>query len=308
MATLRCLPIVAFDFATLPPGVRRSTDTRRSGFGTRASIRSRSSNARPPASAESLCRETERVALDAYRALGCRDWCRVDVRVDRFGVPNVVELNPLPGIIPDPAMNSCFPKAARVAGYGYDELISRSGAARLETHYRTCHSRRPRGGGGQRVRVVILYDPGADDWTAEDVAGVMQAVDDHRPHLRCVEPSGPARSVRHDMRWFNACRRADLVFNLCEGVRGVAQWEDHVVGTLELAGIAYTGCGRGRRRPAAAGGRQHDTPGRLRERQPLGQSAAGSARADGTAAQVSGDPTCHLARQVRIATCRRAWC
>src|SRR5216110_1200652 len=51
--------------------------------------------------------------------------------------------------------------------------------------------------------------------------------------------------VRHDMRWFNHCRggRADLVFNLCEGVRGVAQWEDHVVGTLELAGIAYTGCG-----------------------------------------------------------------
>src|SRR5437870_1781518 len=49
--------------------------------------------------------------------------------------------------------------------------------------------------------------------------------------------------VRHDMRWFNVCRRADLVFNLCEGVRGVAQWEDHVVGTLELAGIAYTGCG-----------------------------------------------------------------
>jgi D-alanine-D-alanine ligase len=43
--------------------------------------------------------------------------------VDRFGVPNVVELNPLPGIIPDPAMNSCFPKAARVAGFTYDELI-----------------------------------------------------------------------------------------------------------------------------------------------------------------------------------------
>src|SRR5204862_212844 len=43
--------------------------------------------------------------------------------VDRFGVPNVLELNPLPGIIPDPAMNSCFPKAARAAGLSYDELI-----------------------------------------------------------------------------------------------------------------------------------------------------------------------------------------
>ena len=47
----------------------------------------------------------------------------MDLRVDRFGVPNVLELNPLPGVIPDPAMNSCFPKAARAAGFAYDELI-----------------------------------------------------------------------------------------------------------------------------------------------------------------------------------------
>src|SRR5205814_1562271 len=60
---------------------------------------------------------------DGPAALRERDGCRVDVRVDRFGVPNILELNPLPGIIPDPAMNSCFPKAARAAGFGYDELI-----------------------------------------------------------------------------------------------------------------------------------------------------------------------------------------
>ena len=63
------------------------------------------------------------VALDAYRALECRDWCRIDIRVDEAGVPNIVELNPLPGIIPDPRANSCFPKAARAAGLSYDELI-----------------------------------------------------------------------------------------------------------------------------------------------------------------------------------------
>jgi D-alanine-D-alanine ligase len=55
--------------------------------------------------------------------LGCRDWSRVDVRLDARGVPNVVEVNPLPGILPDPADNSCFPKAARAAGIEYDELI-----------------------------------------------------------------------------------------------------------------------------------------------------------------------------------------
>jgi D-alanine-D-alanine ligase len=35
----------------------------------------------------------------------------------------VVELNPLPGILPNPQDNSCFPKAARAAGMSYDELI-----------------------------------------------------------------------------------------------------------------------------------------------------------------------------------------
>ena len=65
----------------------------------------------------------ERVTLGAYRALGCRDWSRIDVRLDAAGAPNVVEVNPLPGILPDPADNSCFPKAARAAGMSYDELI-----------------------------------------------------------------------------------------------------------------------------------------------------------------------------------------
>ncbi len=65
----------------------------------------------------------ERVTLDAFRVLGCRDWARIDVRLDAGGTPNILEVNPLPGILPDPADNSCLPKAARAAGIGYEELI-----------------------------------------------------------------------------------------------------------------------------------------------------------------------------------------
>src|SRR5262249_55117822 len=65
----------------------------------------------------------EDVVLRGYRVLGCRDWSRIDVRLDRAGVPNIVEVNPLPGILPDPADNSCLPKAARAAGLSYDALI-----------------------------------------------------------------------------------------------------------------------------------------------------------------------------------------
>jgi len=119
---VRCLPIVGFDFATLPRGAPPVYGYEAKWVWDRpeAPLAIFECPARVEAG---LYREIERTALEAYHALGCRDWCRVDLRVDRFGVPNVLELNPLPGIIPDPAMNSCFPKAARAAGFGYDELI-----------------------------------------------------------------------------------------------------------------------------------------------------------------------------------------
>ena len=80
-----------------------------------------------------LAAQVERTALAAYRVLRCRDWARVDLRCDERGVPHILEVNPLPGIHPDPAMNSCLPKAARVAGIEYPEMILRvlrAGAAR----------------------------------------------------------------------------------------------------------------------------------------------------------------------------------
>jgi len=70
-----------------------------------------------------LTRAITDAALRAYHALGCRDWGRVDVRLDDAGRPHVLEINPLPGILPDPLQNSCFPKAARAAGMDYDTLI-----------------------------------------------------------------------------------------------------------------------------------------------------------------------------------------
>jgi D-alanine-D-alanine ligase len=71
----------------------------------------------------SLQHAIEDVVLRAYRVLGCRDWSRIDVRLDANGIPNIVEVNPLPGILPNPADNSCLPKAARAAGMNYDALI-----------------------------------------------------------------------------------------------------------------------------------------------------------------------------------------
>jgi D-alanine-D-alanine ligase len=121
-ASARVLPIVGMNFAALPPGALPV-------YGYEAKwVWDRPENplemfACPAPIDPALTAEIERVTLATYRVLGCRDWTRVDVRLDAAGVPHVIEVNPLPGILPDPADNSCFPKAARAAGMSYDALI-----------------------------------------------------------------------------------------------------------------------------------------------------------------------------------------
>ena len=68
--------------------------------------------------------KVRQVALNAYKTLRCRDWSRIDIRMNADNVPNIIEINPLPGILPDPKENSCFPKAARTAGISYDEMLN----------------------------------------------------------------------------------------------------------------------------------------------------------------------------------------
>ncbi len=118
----RCLPIVGMRFDALPPGAPPI-------YGYEAKwLWDTPSNpldifecpARVP---EALAHEIRAAALAAYRALDCRDWCRIDIRCDAAGRPMVVELNPLPGVLPDPREHSCFPKAAAAAGMSYDDLI-----------------------------------------------------------------------------------------------------------------------------------------------------------------------------------------
>lgn len=72
-----------------------------------------------------LEKEIKEVALKTYKVLRCKDWSRIDIRLDVNGKPNIIEINPLPGILPDPKDNSCYPKAARVKGLTYDDMINK---------------------------------------------------------------------------------------------------------------------------------------------------------------------------------------
>ena len=121
-ADARVLPLVGMNFSSLPEGALPIYGYEAKWIWDRPERPLQMFDC-PARIDDSLTREIERVTLQAYRVLGCRDWSRIDVRLDAAGRPNVVEVNPLPGILPNPADNSCFPKAARAAGMSYDELI-----------------------------------------------------------------------------------------------------------------------------------------------------------------------------------------
>jgi D-alanine-D-alanine ligase len=62
------------------------------------------------------------IALAAWRALGCRDAGRVDLRADGQGRIVVLELNPLPGLHPT---HSDLPMICTQSGFPYLELVRR---------------------------------------------------------------------------------------------------------------------------------------------------------------------------------------
>lgn len=73
---------------------------------------------------ERLKCELEEISLDTYHVLGCRDWCRIDIRLDEKEDPNILEVNPLPGMLSNPEDNSCLPTAARAAGLSFDDVLN----------------------------------------------------------------------------------------------------------------------------------------------------------------------------------------
>lgn len=59
-------------------------------------------------------------ALSIYDILECRDFARIDFRMDRSGALFFIEINPLPGLAPG---YSDYPMLAQFNGVGYNELI-----------------------------------------------------------------------------------------------------------------------------------------------------------------------------------------
>jgi D-alanine-D-alanine ligase len=63
----------------------------------------------------------QRVALEAFRVVGCSGWGRVDLMLDRAGNPHLLEVNTIPGMTD----HSLVPMAARARGISFEDLVIR---------------------------------------------------------------------------------------------------------------------------------------------------------------------------------------
>ena len=66
-----------------------------------------------------VAREVRSLALDAWGAVGCQDYARVDFRLDKRNKPYVLEVNPNPDISPDAG----FAAALEAAGIKYCDFV-----------------------------------------------------------------------------------------------------------------------------------------------------------------------------------------
>ncbi|OCG44606.1 D-alanine--D-alanine ligase [Gilliamella sp. Fer1-1] len=65
--------------------------------------------------------EIQKLALDAYKAVGCRGWGRVDIMFDANQKPFLLEVNTAPGMTD----HSLVPMAAKQHGWSFNELVAK---------------------------------------------------------------------------------------------------------------------------------------------------------------------------------------
>ncbi|MCC7131122.1 MAG: ATP-grasp domain-containing protein [Gemmatimonadales bacterium] len=93
------------------------------------------------------------------------------------------------------------------------------------------------------MRVGVVYDAGSGDWDPKDVAAVLDNVRTVQKALRSGGHETTLIPVTlGDVRWLQKVQRCDVIFNLCEGVNGIARYEDYAVAALDLTRVPFTGC------------------------------------------------------------------
>ena len=135
----RVLPIIEMDFSHLPDDLN-SFDSNEAKW-----IHDTSDNPDDPVVCPAnielpLKKRIEKLGRDTFSALGCADLCRIDMRLDGRGEPNVLDVNALPGLMPRKENNSRFTRACFAEGMSYDEIIGAVMKAALKRYNLTMGS------------------------------------------------------------------------------------------------------------------------------------------------------------------------
>lgn len=70
---------------------------------------------------KALTKKVQKIAIQVYKAIGCRGFSRVDFILKNGNKPVVLEINTIPGLTP----MSLLPKSAKAAGYSYSEFLEK---------------------------------------------------------------------------------------------------------------------------------------------------------------------------------------
>lgn len=117
---VQTLPISEIDYSEFPEGVPKIC-----GYEAKwveGSMEYQRSKPICPAPLEwVLQKQVEHLAIKVFKLFGCRDYARVDMRIDRDGKIYILEVNPNPDISPPSGMA----RAIRVQGMTYAEFIGK---------------------------------------------------------------------------------------------------------------------------------------------------------------------------------------
>ena len=115
---IEALPISEIDYSEFPEGVPKIC-----GYEAKwvtDSIEYKKSKPICPAPLDWVVKKrVEHIAVKVFKLFGCRDYARVDLRIDREGKIYVLEVNPNPDISPQSGMT----RAIKVQGITYEEFI-----------------------------------------------------------------------------------------------------------------------------------------------------------------------------------------
>jgi D-alanine-D-alanine ligase len=104
---------------------------------------------------DDLLRYLHEIARAAFHACGCRDYARIDIRIDPAGNPHVLEINSMASL----GLGGSYVTAARAAGYTFADLVCRIVDRAHERYFGTPA---PRGAVGARIEDEPAAAPAPD--------------------------------------------------------------------------------------------------------------------------------------------------